>query len=507
MTQAWYHIIVVGTDLPGLMYAALAARLGYRVCVIGQGGKPSAYKREGFWFLRQPELFYGFSSSPAVTRVFSDLSLGHEMKNRPQPLEPALQICMGTGGPGSVRLDMSGQRRYWERDVERELPGALNLLDRFDERALAWTRASDPLLKEDLAFPPRGLRGRALYKRLGEPVQHVLEPKSDDPIGLELPVAEHRAVVEAPLVHLVDVLASPSALLPTARVWSHLRSGLHRFPGGLDAMKQMILRKLREQSGDYRPDAYAVSLQMKRGKVHAVQLGERNEAIGCELVLGNCEPRKVLGLVPRDQRADGYHSAMASLAPAGWRVVINLGVDPRVIPQGMAPELVLVERPYEPLRNANCLWISRPGSEPTLSTLEGRPGPGVIRISALLEARAAIPTVAGVERTVAGALDATRRLIPWLDESLKVVDIPALSGGGELGPLDYEALPPVFARPLADTLDATAFELETPYRNVLLGGDLAFSGLGFEGACLSALQALHHTRESVRLPPSATGRR
>ena len=27
MTQAWYNIVVVGTDLTGLIYAALAARL------------------------------------------------------------------------------------------------------------------------------------------------------------------------------------------------------------------------------------------------------------------------------------------------------------------------------------------------------------------------------------------------------------------------------------------------------------------------------------------------
>ncbi|MCC6624788.1 MAG: hypothetical protein IT385_26295 [Deltaproteobacteria bacterium] len=519
MTQAWYHIVVIGTDLAGLMYAALAARRGYRVCVVGQGGRPSAYKHQGFWFLREPELFYGFASSPAVQRVFGELSLGLEMKNRPQPLEPAYQLAIGPGmtrAPsveGAVprfRLDVSGQRRHWERDVERELPGALEVLDRFDERALQWKRDSDPLLGEDVPLPPSGLRGRATWKRLADPIRHLLEGPGEHALAAELRDFVHRVVVQAPLVHLSDLLPTPPALLPVARLWTHLRAGLHRFPGGLDGMKQMFLRKLREQSGDYRPDAYATQLVLKRGKVQAVQLGERNEALGCELVLGNTDPRRVLGLVPRDQRADGFHSAMAGLEPAGWRFVMNLGVDPKVIPQGMAPEVVLVEEPLMPLVGANCLWISRPGSDPHGSHLESRPGPGVIRVSALLPARAAMPTLAGVQRTAEEAMAATRRLIPWLDESLKVVDVPALvpHGGDPTSvDVDADALRPVMARPLRDTLDAAPFELETPYKNVLLGGDLAFAGLGFEGTCLSALQALHLTRESVRLPPTATGRR
>lgn len=504
VTQAWYHIVVLGTDLAGLMYAALAARLGYRVAVLGQGGRPSSYKHQGFWFLRQPELFYGFASSPAVARVFGELSLGLEMKNRPQPLDPALQVCLGDGPRDGLRLDLSGQRRTWERDVERELPGALSLLDRFDARAAALKVASDKVLEEDLALPPRGLRGRAAYRRLTEELGPALT-RGDDPLAADLPVHRHRVVVEAPLVHLADLVSTPRAAVPTARLWSHLRAGLHRFPGGLDAMKQMFLRKLRDQSGDYRPDAFAVSLVMKRGKVSAVQLAERNEAIGCDLVVGNADPRRTLAIVPRDQRADSYHSAMAALEPAGWRLVMNLGVDPRVIPQGMAPEVVLVARPGEPLVNENCLWISRPGSEP--STLEGRPGAGVIRVSALLAARAALPTLAGVQRVVEGSLAAVRRLIPWLDESLKVVDVPALAGPSELAPLDEDHLPAVYARPIRDSLDAAPFELETPYKNVLLGGDHAFAGLGFEGACVSALQTLHLTRELVKVPPSATGRR
>ena len=132
---------MLGTDLSGVVFAALAARLGYRVLVIGQGDRPAAYKHEGYWFLRRPELLHGFATSPAVQRALGDLSLGMEMKNRPQPLEPSLQVAM----PG-MRLDVGGARRLWERDVERELPGGLSVLDAFDQRTAELTRRSNALL-------------------------------------------------------------------------------------------------------------------------------------------------------------------------------------------------------------------------------------------------------------------------------------------------------------------------------------------------------------------------
>ena len=141
MTRAWYHIVVVGTDLAGIIFAALAARQGYRVCVIGQGDEPSRYRVDGHWFLREREVFTGVGVSPAIHRVFSELALGLEMKNRPQPLEPTIQLAM----PG-VRLDFSRESRILDRELEREFPGAADGVAALDEEARTAALAIDPLL-------------------------------------------------------------------------------------------------------------------------------------------------------------------------------------------------------------------------------------------------------------------------------------------------------------------------------------------------------------------------
>lgn len=530
MTQSWYHIVVVGTELAGLVYAALAARMGYRVLVIGQGERPNAYKREGFWFLRRPELYFGFATSPSVMRALSELSLGLEMKNRPQPLEPAFQVAM----PG-MRLDVGGVRRLWERDLERELPGAQPRFDAFEQQAAAITRASNAFIgpglratpsvarglgidkaapMDGIMLPPRGLREKAAFRRVGEDLDALGVGEGDarsDWLGERFDDDRARAVIEAPLSHFSGLLGARLAPVSVARLWTHLRAGLHRFPGGLDGLKQVFIRKVKDLSCDYRPDAFAQRLVMKRGKVTEVVLAERGEAIGCDLVVGNVEPHRVMGLIGPDDRDEGWHALVTGREPVAWRLVVNLGVDARVLPRGMAPELVWVRDGRERLTGDNNLWISRPGIGPH-SGGDGRPGPGVVQVSALLEARAATPTLGGIQRTVTLAVDAVRGLVPWLDEHLKVVDVPALKpqlrDGKAVEPvIELDELQPVYGDALPDTLGLSAFSPETPYKNMILTGDQLFAGLGFEGACLSALQAIAHTQERVKLRSGLRGDR
>ncbi|PKN58556.1 MAG: hypothetical protein CVU56_05170 [Deltaproteobacteria bacterium HGW-Deltaproteobacteria-14] len=500
MTQAWYHIVVIGTDLAGLMYAALAARLGYRVAVIGQGARPNAYRTGGYVFLREPERFYGFASSPAVSRVFGELSLGIEMKNRPRAIHPTLQVVLP-----HHRIDVAGHRRQWERELDRELPGAIGRFDAFEQWAAEATRATDPAIAAEVAYPPSGLRGRSAYRKIVAGVEGLVEP-GDDALAPWFDGPEQRAVIAGALGHLTG-LSGDLAPIAVARLWTHLRAGLYRIPGGLDGLKEIFLRKLREQSSDFRPDAAVSELVVRRGKVVAVRLADRHEAIGCQLVVGNIEPHRFLSLVPRDQRHDAFHASLAGLVPAGWRLTVNLGVQQRVVPAGMGPEVVVVGDPEARLAGANSLWIARPGHGSAGG--DGRPGPGVLQVTTTLTARGAAPTLGAAERLVEGTLAQLRRVIPWLDDHIEALDVPALttdpaSGRPALDPLE---LAPIMGRPLSHTLGATAVAPSSAYKNVLICGDLLYQGLGFEGTCLAALQTLALSRQLVRMKTALSSER
>lgn len=504
MTQAWYHIVVIGTDLAGLMYAALAARVGYRVAVIGQGGRANTYRSGGFVFTREPERFYGFSTSPAVGRVFSELSLGIEMKNRPRPIQPTLQLVLP-----DARVDIGGHRRHLERELDRELPGALDPLDAFDAWAAEATHASNDALVADVTHPPTGLRGRAAHRRVVADLADLVDPGAADPIAARLGHPALRALAGGAIAHLAGVRADALSPLCAARLWTHLRAGLFRVPGGLDGLKDVFIRKLREQSSDYRADATASELVLRRGRVVAVRLNDRHEAIGCDLVVGNTDPRQLLALVPRDQRHDAFHTAVATEPTGGWRCVLNLGVRPRVVPEGMGPEALVIGDPNARMSGANCLWVARPGFGKAPGAADARPGPGVLQVSAVLESRGAAPTLTGVQRLTEASLTQLRRVIPWLDDHLEAVDTPAIAidpatGRPTLDPLE---LAPLMGRVAPQTLGASALVPTTAYKNILTCGDLLFSGLGFEGACLAALQTLIHTRQRVRIKTSLGGER
>lgn len=472
VTQSWYHIAVIGTDLAGLIFAALAARAGYRVVVFGQGDKKNAYKHQGFWFLRQLEHLIGFQTSPVVQRVFAELSLGLEMKNRPQAID-GIQLATPR-----MRLDVSGQRRIWERDCERELPDTLHHFDRLDARLRQATQDSATSL---------GLDSDRLGKSVLEGEDVLAELGSD---------ARVRAVVEAPLSHLSGLWSQPMGALGAARLWTHLRAGLFRFPGGLDGLKQVFVRKIRDQASDVRPDSYVQSLVVKRGKVVALELAERGEAVGCELVILNHDPHRASHLIPTELRESAWLAAVSE--PVGWRMMVNVGVDPRVLPAAMGPDLVWVGDPRTRLIGDNCLWVSRPGIGPHAGG-DSRPSAGVVQVSAVVEARSVTPSLASLTRTRAAALTALRQLVPWLDDHLKVVDVPALVPERDGLVIDQDALVPVYGRAWPGTLGVGALGESTPVRNVLMASDHRYPGLGFEGTCLTALHTLKLVSERVRL--------
>jgi hypothetical protein len=131
----------------------------------------------------------------------------------------------------------------------------------------------------------------------------------------------------------------------------------------------------------------------------------------------------------------------------------------------------------------------------------------VIQLSAILEARTGTPTLQSVQRLSSAMVGSLRALVPWLDEHLKAVDVPALQTVGGEPTLELDALTPAYRQALPETLGASAFGAETPYRNLLLAGEQRFAGLGFEGTCITALQALHLTRERVKLHRGLRGER
>ena len=358
-------MIVIGTELPGLIYAALAARHGYRVGVIGNRASQNTYRHEGHVFLHEPERYFGFNTSPVIERVMSDLFLSMEMKNRPKAIDPTVQIVTP-----DMRLDVVGRSGHWIRELERELPRLKDQMLAFEDWAAAETRASNTILLADMALPMTNTRSNARLQTLidGCPsLAQELQGHTPGPVSSVTHHAPFAATIGAPLSHLMDISQQPSPSLAVSRLWTHLKAGIYRLPNGLDGFKGLFLRKLKEQCGDYRPKDIVEQILFKRGKVREVLLTDRAETLGCDLLVANMSPSALNRLLPPDRRVTPLELQTWTSEVTGWRVAINVALDPRAIPVGMGPELVVVDpRRSETAAIADQHLFVRPGSDAAL---------------------------------------------------------------------------------------------------------------------------------------------
>jgi hypothetical protein len=498
LSSAWYNVIVVGTELTGLIYAALAARHGYRVGVVGNQARQNTYRHEGNVFLHEPERYYGFTTSPVMDRVMRDLGLSMEIKNRPKLVDPMLQVVTA-----DMRLDVVGHSGHWQRELEREMPRLAEKLRSFEDWAAAETQASDEILLSDMLFPLDGMRGQSKYElaiEASECLAQELQGRVPGPIASIHHHDVFSAVVGGPLSHLVNVSPHPASSLSIARLWTHLRAGIYRLPNGLDGFKGMFLRKLKDQCGDYHAGTEVESIVFKRGKAREVVLTDRGETLGCDLLVANLEPRELATIIPLKKQLGSYHEEIDALDVAGWRMVMNIALDPRVIPVGMGPEVVLINEMDQPFEGANCLWVSRPGAGP-FERREGRPGPGVLTVTAILPARQGTPQVEHVQRLMTEIRSHLRALIPWFDDHVYAMDTPCLYQDPTTGQtmLDRKCLTSIRKTPYSGMLGIGTLPPTTPYKNIFLCCDSLFSGLGLEGAFLGALQTLEHTRKMLKI--------
>lgn len=499
--SASFHILVIGDDLGSLAYAALAARAGYRVGVLGQETPRGTYEVQGHVFPREPQRTIGFQTSPAVNAVFRDLSMGMEMRNLPRPAETILQYVRSDS-----RLDMPREYERWMVELERELKDGGRTLRHFESWAAQVSRETDRLVASDLILPTVGLRSTGRYERaLGDqlPLVEGRAPDGVAPLDVARDGGAARGLVLGAVAHLTTLSPQPLSPLTTARLWTQLKAGITSVPGGVDALRQLFIEKIKEQCGSYRSSAKVARVEITRRRATDVTLEERQEVLGCELLVSGMEPEAFFQVLGSDMRRDKYQQAVAGREPSAWRLTVNLAADPRVIPVGMSQEVLLVSAERGPLDGADNLWISRPGASlaPGAASYDGQPGRGVLSVTALMPARGVSPRPESVRELVDAVVDRLRGLIPWLDDHLELVDCPALRRDPSTGreALDWSGLTPIYDRPLERTLGVGEYDGRTGFKNVLLCGRGRFGGLSLEGDCLAAMQTLLLTQERAPL--------
>lgn len=493
-TSAHYNIAIIGTDLSGLALGAMCAKAGYRVAVIGQGTHGALYEHNGQVLCRAPEMTYGLTSPP-VRQVFDQLGLGLELRNLPQRLDPGFQVVLP-----KARIDFTTQSVRFRSELEREFPGESQRIEAFFERVAAIDKQVEEVLELGIRLPPQGFREKMAFRRL---VKRF--PFLDDEWAMEDPLSafphDHpfRAFAHAPFRFASTMLPARAYPATFVRVINEMRKGIYTFTQGPDTLRNLFLDII-STGGDVRLRDQVVRIEVRRGKASQVILRDRQQVVGCDLLVCNTDPKRILQLIPQEQQREDFHHLLHTLQPVYYTFTGNFVVRTRAIPEAMARHVFAVFDLSKPLDEDNLIYIARDIEQGTVrSDREVR----TLTASMRVPISAASHGAPGVRRLLDVLQERVEAVVPFLSEHLVSRHTPWLkrrsSGGVVTEELDPTELRPCYGEAIPHTLGTSAIGVPTGYRNILLGGDTSFGGLGSDGPFVAAQHMYSLVRETVPL--------
>ena len=355
MPSSFYDVIVLGNDLAGLIAGTLCARRGLRVLVVDAGATPpERYDVPPSSLPRTAQSFVG-DSSPAVRRVVAELNFIQLVKRKLAAYRPSFQVVLP-----DARIEVAADPDALGRELARELPDEKAALEAAFARAADVSRVLEPVLGQDVSFPPDGFWEKREIARSDSRL-----PSPDDDL---LPgVAEgHRARALLALPAAFSLPLDPRARAPVAvlRAFDLWRRGASRLEGGVEALRAMLVEKLRTQHAGELRSARFKGLASKWGRVQGVLVGDRDELVGAQQVICALPAGEIAALLG-EKPPRRVAQADRGLRPTAHRMTLHVAVAGTGIPEGISPATFVVVDPGAPLvgDNAFALHLGEPDDE------------------------------------------------------------------------------------------------------------------------------------------------
>jgi hypothetical protein len=327
-TTNHYDLIVLGTDIAGLVAAALVARRGKRVLVIPQGAAEGVYRlnRRALALDTAPLVHLG---CPTLRRVFDELGVLTQIRREHRRLDELTHWVLP-----KHRLDLEPEQTNWSREVEREWPG--EPIDEAWQLRRRWSDATDELLDEllasDNALVADGFWTRRFLTRVAEqlPTERLDELA---PLPATHEVRRGARALEPWLQHLVPAQLGKAASLRLAGLWAR---GPSDREGGEQGLRQMLLQRIQLKSGEIKPSLRVAEVLLKRGKVTGLSLLGKQDRYGCDQLLVATDPRRLVdGPLHPELLPKPLQVSLANIFSAALRYVLHLEIEDRGLGPGL----------------------------------------------------------------------------------------------------------------------------------------------------------------------------
>ncbi|TFH26142.1 MAG: hypothetical protein E4H00_10995, partial [Myxococcales bacterium] len=226
MPTSFYDVVVLGARLEPLVCAALLAREGLRVLVLGQGAPDPSYTVAGV-DVEPDVLVVTGAQSPIVQNTFDELALRQDVRQRMLDRSHVLQLLLP-----EHRINVYAETEQWLAELARELPNVRRQAADVT-RTLGEVRGElDGVMGRGLVWPPETFLERQQfslattgqrYDRQGHGWTSWNQLANNHPL---------RTAFEAVLPHVSGLLPAQHSDATRARLHGHLLSGVTELAGG-----------------------------------------------------------------------------------------------------------------------------------------------------------------------------------------------------------------------------------------------------------------------------------
>lgn len=478
MARTSYHdVIVVGTDIAGLLAGSWLCRQNYRVLLIGQGGPRGGYDHEGVQVPALPTMLPPYGFAPVFDQVLGALGLEDPVHTLGIKNQPALQIVTP-----EQRVDLSLDAANLDRELQRDFPNDKDQI----LSLLATFRNLDKRLEETLAacpsLPPKGIRQRARLKRLTLSLDNEQLPDPAEwPLLLRILLAATGFIC-----HLDTQARTPS-------VNGHLMVMLLAGMRTVSDLSNPLIEALHKAGADLELSTVAEEILFAGREVSGIKALGNPNTYNCASLIVNLPIMQALEMVPLDRKHRRFRLEAESVRRSQSVFAINLVLPKEAIPSGMGPHVILVRNPGEPLQEDNLI---RMHSHP----FPGREGRLLLNLSCIIPFR---ERVVGREYLVPlqqRMLQTAAWLIPFIEENIEGRSSPFWeSRAPDEGQASPWELYPIIEADHRAVLGSVILPARTPYANLFFSGLEVAPGLGTEGAAFSAMQTIRLIAERIKL--------
>ena len=480
MPTSFYDVVVLGTYLEPLVCAALLAREGLRVLVLGQGVPEPSYTLGGVEVESHGLTITG-AQSPIVQNTLDELALRQDVRQRLVDRSSVFQLLLP-----EHRVSVYPEADKWLAELARELP-SLGRQAADVTRTLSEVRSElDAVVGRGMVWPPETFLERQQFSLATTTQRYDRQGQgwtSWNQLAMRHPL---RTAFEAVLPHVSGLLPAQHSDATRARLHGHILSGVTELTGGWTWFREALFARIRSWGSDVRPRDRAETLRHEGRAGHTIRLARTDEEIGCSQVVHGTPIGELSQLLPERAPMTPMFERVGEPRSRAYRSSVHVLVDKRGIPDALEPLALLCTS--ETNHEKAFLVRSRDIDEQRV----------LLTATRLIEEHL-IDTGSSPLRFVREeALDAIRSVVPFFDEHAIWVDSPhdglpprALRDDTELpcsdpwtrGPYTMKA---VYEYPTRRALGVCALPTRTPVRGVFLCNEQVAPGLGFEGSFLTA---------------------